>query len=137
MAKKLNGDALKFGQGLFGGTSKPQKKEFPTPTPTKKEEKPKEECPYCGKKYRSLAHHINNCLKNPDRVITPEPKPYVQKTIDQPQVTKTKRSVMYVEEEITKPNWTELILESVNTLRSLSDYLREIKEEGVKINLLK
>ncbi|MHA1148565.1 MAG: hypothetical protein ACTSR8_10010 [Promethearchaeota archaeon] len=137
MAKKLNGDALKFGQELFGATSKPKKKETPKPKPPKKEEKTKEICPHCGRDYKNLSRHIDKCPKNPNRVIPPEPKPYVQKNVDQPQVTKVKRRVAYIEEEIIKPDWTQLILESVNTLRNLSDYLREIKEEGVKINLLK
>lgn len=45
---------------------------MPTGSPPKrkkKEEKPKEECPYCGGRYTSVAHHLPYCAQNPENQV--------------------------------------------------------------------
>ncbi len=52
-------------------------KKAPKETKPKKKPTPKEECPFCGKEFSSLARHIKMCPENPDNVAKPEPKPKI------------------------------------------------------------
>ncbi len=105
------------------------KKPLATESEKPKVEKPKEQCPYCGKNFTNISKHAKTCTKNPAVSIKPQ--------IEVPNIATTKRKVVYIEEEIQKPDWSALIVESVQTLRNLSEYLKEIKERGVKIQIAK
>ncbi len=124
-------DDLEFMLKVFTAPKKPLSTEKP------KIEKPREQCPYCGKEFANISKHAKICAKNPNRLEKAEPAATVQPQIEIPGVTSTKRKVVYMEEEIQKPDWSSLIVESVQTLRNLSEYLKEIKERGVKIQIAK
>jgi len=115
-------DQLDLLKSAFGKTSKKEKV---------KVENPKEECPYCGKEFVSVARHLNYCDQNPENLAPAEFR------VGAPRAARTTRRKVYVEEEIIEqPQWNELIIESVNTLKSLTEYLKEIKENGVKVKLM-
>jgi len=138
MAKEsdIPDDELELLKGAFGGRKKvPAKPEKQKP-PKKKKEKPKEKCPHCGEEFISVGRHLPHCDLNPEN-IHPQPvePPKAERMGVKTGKTTTRRRMVIEEEIIEQADWSQLILEGVKTLRSLSEYLRDIKDEGIKIQL--
>mgnify|MGYP006293349493 CR=1 FL=1 len=140
MAKEsdIPDDELELLKGAFGGAKKAPSKSEKQKPPKKKKEKPKEKCPYCGEEFISVGRHLPHCDLNPENIpLQPVQPPKAERSgVEIPTGKTTTRRRMVIEEEIIEQaDWSQLILEGVKTLRSLSEYLRDIKDEGIKIQL--
>lgn len=98
----------------------PEKK---SPKPEKEMEKEKEECPYCGKQYVSVARHLPHCDKNPDNL---------EREREEQAVSKAKPQVAVNETELRKEIREELLKELKKEERDLIPQLTEDEKEKIE-----
>ncbi|MHA1336910.1 MAG: hypothetical protein ACTSPW_14435 [Promethearchaeota archaeon] len=143
MAKKkeLSGSALDFGKALFSTKIKKMKssakEEAVKAEKAEKKQKAKEYCPFCGKGFVNVKRHIKSCPLNPDIIKKESEEYYFKEPRTSTYETRTRRKMVYIEEEITKPNWAALIAEGVQTLKSLTEYLNDLRKNPIRIKLIK